>query len=78
VDLNDLVTPGISAASTNGVAGGVQEVYAAGLNWNVSRNVRFMLNYVHGNVAQFSGIAPLGADIGAKFNAVATRAEVFF
>jgi phosphate-selective porin OprO/OprP len=78
MDLNDLFTPGIAAATTNGVAGGVQEVYAAGLNWNVSRNVRFMLNYVHGDVAKCSGVAPLGADIGAKFNAVATRAEVFF
>jgi phosphate-selective porin OprO/OprP len=78
-DLNDLFTPGIPTATTNGVAGGVQEIYTVGLNWYVNRNVRFMLNYLHGTIDKFSGAAPTpGADIGAKFNALAMRTQVAF
>jgi phosphate-selective porin OprO/OprP len=74
-----LFTPGISTAVTNGVAGGAQNIYPAGLNWYVNRNVRFMLNYLHGTIDKFNGsTVPLGADIGAKFNALATRVQVAF
>jgi phosphate-selective porin OprO/OprP len=79
VDLNDLFTPGISTAVTNGVAGGVQEIYTLGLNWYPNRNVRFMLDYLHGKVDKFTGTAlPLGSDIGAHFNALAMRTQVAF
>ncbi len=79
VNLNSLFTPGISTAVTNGVAGGAQNIVTAGLNWYVNRNLRFMLNYLHGTVDKFNGsTVPLGADIGAKFNALATRVQVAF
>jgi phosphate-selective porin OprO and OprP len=79
VDLNDLFTPGISTAVTNGVAGGEQNIYTAGLNWYVNRNVRFLINYLHGTVDRLNGAAkPLGADIGAHFDALATRVQVAF
>jgi phosphate-selective porin OprO/OprP len=79
VDLNDLFTPGIPTAVTNGVAGGAQNVYTVGLNWYANRNVRFMFNYLHGTVDKFSGAAATaGADIGAHFDALAMRTQVAF
>ena len=79
VNLNDLFTPGVPTAVSNGVAGGKQQIYTAGLNWYATRNVRFMLNYLHGTVDKFSGAATsAGADIGAKFDALAMRTQVAF
>ena len=46
IDLNDQL------ATANGVAGGRQTIYTAGLNWYVNRNVRFMFNYLHGDIAK--------------------------
>jgi phosphate-selective porin OprO and OprP len=43
VDLNDQL------ATANGVTGGKQTIYTAGLNWYVTR---FMFNYLHGDVAK--------------------------
>lgn len=71
IDLNDQL------ATANGVAGGKQTVYTAGLNWYVNRNVRFMFNYVHGDIAkQVSATNP--GDVGAKFDALAMRTQVAF
>jgi len=71
IDLNDRL------ALADGIAGGKQTVYTVGLNWYVNRNVRFMLNYLHGTVdKQTSAVNP--ADVGAKFDAVAMRTQVAF
>jgi phosphate-selective porin OprO/OprP len=89
VGLNDLFTAGIPAATTNGVAGGEQNIYTIGLNWYVNRNVRIMLNYLHGTVDKNSAAAiaavagvspafPAGTDIGAKFDALAMRTQIAF
>ncbi|SDT15256.1 OprO/OprP family phosphate-selective porin [Bradyrhizobium canariense] len=71
VDLNDQL------ASANGVAGGRQTVYTAGLNWYANRNVRFMLNYLHGDITKQVSATNFG-DTGAKFDAVAMRTQVAF
>jgi phosphate-selective porin OprO and OprP len=64
-------------ATANGVAGGRQTVYTAALNWYVNRNVRFMFDYLHGDVAK--QISPVNAgDAGSKFNAFAMRTQVAF
>jgi phosphate-selective porin OprO/OprP len=64
-------------ATANGVAGGQQTIYTAALNWYVNRNVRFMFDYLHGDVAK--QISPTNAgDAGAKFNAFAMRTQVAF
>ena len=71
VDLNDQL------ATANGVAGGRQTVYTAGLNWYVNRNVRFLFDYLHGDVArQLSAIN--AGNAGSKFDAVAMRTQVAF
>ena len=64
-------------ATANGVAGGRQTIYTAALNWYVNRNVRFMFDYLHGDIAK--QISPTNAgDAGAKFNAFAMRTQVAF
>jgi phosphate-selective porin OprO and OprP len=64
-------------ATANGVSGGRQTVYTAGLNWYVSGNVRFMLDYLHGTVAK--QISPTNSgDAGSKFDALAMRTQVAF
>ena len=64
-------------ATAAGIAGGRQTVYTAALNWYVNRNVRFMFDYLHGDIAkQISAIN--AGDAGSKFNAFAMRTQVAF
>ena len=71
IDLNDRL------GFKDGIAGGDQTVYTAGLNWYVNRNVRVMFNYLHGTIGkQLSGVVP--TNTGAKFDAAAMRAQVSF
>jgi phosphate-selective porin OprO/OprP len=64
VDLNDSV-----------VYGGVQKNLTFGVNWYVNDNLRFMLNWVNGEVEKRNAA---NIDVGAKYNAVAMRAQVAF
>src|SRR5882724_3028991 len=61
MDLND------QFATANGVAGGRQTIYTAALNWYISRNIRFMFDYLHGNIAKQVSPTNFG-DTGAKFD----------
>jgi phosphate-selective porin OprO/OprP len=71
MDLNDQL------GSTSGVAGGRQLVYTVALNWYVNRNVRFMFDYLHGNVSR--QVSPtIFTDAGSKFDAFAMRTQVAF
>jgi len=71
IDLNDRLGTAI------GVAGGRQTIYTLALNWYVSRNVRFMFDYLHGNVARQVNSTNFG-DAGSKFDAFAMRTQVAF
>jgi phosphate-selective porin OprO/OprP len=71
IDLNDQL------ATATGIAGGRQTIYTAGLNWYVNRNVRFLFDYLHGNVAKQISPTNIG-DAGAKFDAFAMRTQVAF
>ncbi len=71
INLNDQL------GTANGVAGGQQTIYTAGLNWYVNANVRFMFDYLHGNIAK--QVSPTNnGDAGAKFDAFAMRTQVAF
>jgi phosphate-selective porin OprO/OprP len=71
IDLNNQL------GTANGIAGGRQTVYTAALNWYVNGNVRFMLNYLHGNVAKMTTPTSM-VDAGSKFDAVAMRTQFAF
>jgi phosphate-selective porin OprO and OprP len=71
IDLNNQL------GTATGIAGGRQTVYTAGLNWYVNRNVRFLFDYFHGNVAKQISPTNIG-DAGAKFDAFAMRTQVAF
>jgi phosphate-selective porin OprO/OprP len=71
IDLNNQL------GTINGIAGGRQTVYAAALNWYVNGNVRFMLDYLHGNVTR-QATPTSAADAGSKFDAVAMRTQWAF
>lgn len=71
IDLNNQL------GTVTGIAGGRQTVYTAALNWYVNRNVRFLFDYLHGNVAKQISPTNIG-DAGAKFDAFAMRTQVAF
>jgi phosphate-selective porin OprO and OprP len=71
IDLNDQL------ATANGVAGGRQAIYTAALNWYVNGNVRFMFDYLHGDVARQISATNAG-NAGSKFDAFAMRTQVAF
>ena len=71
IDFNDQL------GTATGIAGGRQTVYTAALNWYVNSNIRFMLNYLHGDVSKQAS-ATSAADVGSKFDAVALRTQVAF
>jgi phosphate-selective porin OprO/OprP len=74
IDLNDQL------ATANGVAGRKQTVHTAGLNWYVNRNVGFMFNYLHGDIAKQMSATNVGdvGDVGAKFDAFTVRTHIAF
>jgi phosphate-selective porin OprO and OprP len=71
IDLNDQL------GFAGGASGGKQTIWAAGLNWYVNRNIRFMLDYLHGTIEKQA--SPLDVhDTGARFDAVAARTQIAF
>jgi phosphate-selective porin OprO/OprP len=71
IDLNDRL------GFPDGASGGRQTIYAAGLNWYVNRDIRFMLNYLHGVIDKQNTPTDF-RDTGAKFDAVAMRTQIYF
>ncbi len=71
VDLNDQL--GVA----NGVAGGRQTIYTAAVNWYINRNIRFMFNYLHGDVTKQISATNAG-NAGSTFDALAMRTQVAF
>jgi phosphate-selective porin OprO/OprP len=87
INLNDDFTPGVAPPrGSNAVGGGKQTVYSVGLNWYPNANIRFMFDYLHGNIDKKFSIAagggisgtPLGTPVGGEFDAVVLRTQVAF
>lgn len=76
IDLNDRVARGRPAASTGGVYGGVQDVYAVGVNWYPNEHLRFMLDYDIINVDRLNATGT--TQVGQRIQAVALRAQAAF
>ena len=76
INLDDRVTRGIAASVTAGVYGGVQDVYAVGVNWYPNDQLRFMLDY---DIISVDRLNPAGtAQVGQRIQAVALRAQAAF
>ncbi|HEU0215933.1 MAG TPA: porin [Stellaceae bacterium] len=87
INLNDHFRPGFAPPpGSNAVGGGNQTIYQVGLNWYPNANMRFMFDYLHGDIIkQFStaaggGIAgtPLGANVGGTMDALVLRSQFAF
>ncbi len=76
INLNDKVTRGVAAATTGGVYGGEQNVYAVGVNWYPNDFLRVMLDYDVINVDKLN--AGGTAQNGQRIQAVALRAQAAF
>jgi phosphate-selective porin OprO/OprP len=78
VDLNDDLRPGTAPHLTGGVNGGDQQTYSFGVNWYPNINMKFMLDYLHANVAKLksntTGTYP-STYAGTKIDAVAARVQ---
>lgn len=73
LDLND--NAGIAGLPTpaGGVRGGRQSIWSVGLNWYPNNAIRFLLDYQHTDVSRLNSA---GADIGARLDTVALRAQL--
>jgi phosphate-selective porin OprO/OprP len=73
LDLND--NAGFAGVLTpvGGVRGGRQNIWTVGLNWYPNNAIRFLLDYQHTNVSRLN---TAGADIGARLDTVALRAQL--
>ena len=67
-NLNDL-----DAAAV--VRGGIQRNMTVGLNWYPNQNIRFMFNWIHGEVERTTAA---NVDIGAEYDIFATRMQIAF
>jgi phosphate-selective porin OprO/OprP len=67
-DLNDL-----DAAAV--VRGGVQQNFTVGLNWYPNQNIRFMFNWIHGEVERFNAA---NVNLGAEYDVFASRMQIAF
>jgi phosphate-selective porin OprO and OprP len=84
INLNDRFASGLTTPS--GIGGGRQNVASVDLIWYPNRNMRFMLEFLHGNIAKNystaagGGVAgtPLGEPIGGRVNALALRTQIAF
>jgi len=83
VDLNSNFQNGETlAGNPAAVDGGLQRAYTLGLNWYPNNVVRLLLDYNRISYEKANGAAqkglPLGAPIGAAFNAISFRVQVAY
>ena len=59
----------------NGIRGGQQKIWTAGLNWYPNNAIRFLLDYQHTDVSRLDSA---GASLDARLDAVSLRAQATF
>ncbi|MBV9570056.1 MAG: hypothetical protein JO056_02330 [Alphaproteobacteria bacterium] len=75
LDLNfDAGSPN-TVVGVNGIRGGEQKIWTAGLNWYPNNAIRFMLDYQHTDVSRLNSA---GGDLGARLDAVSLRTQIAF
>jgi phosphate-selective porin OprO/OprP len=75
LDLNfDAGLPG-TPLPKNGIRGGEQKIFTAGVNWYPNNAIRFLLDYQHTDASRLNSA---GASIGGRLDAVSLRAQVAF
>ncbi len=57
------------------VRGGEQKNLTVGLNWYVNQNIRFMFNWIHGEVEKTTAA---NLDVGVEYDIFATRMQIAF
>jgi phosphate-selective porin OprO and OprP len=83
IDLVDNYSP-LTALSAQPAAvnGGRQSGYTFGLNWYPNDLLRFMLDYNHVDYSKLNGAAvagaPLGVQVGTRFDALSLRSQIVF
>jgi phosphate-selective porin OprO/OprP len=83
INLTDAFNPLRSLSSQpDAIDGGKQTSYTFGLNWYVNSLLRLTTNYIHTDYRKLNGTAvagaPLGAQVGAKADAIAVRAQFVY
>ena len=83
IDLVDHYSPAVAlSADPAAVEGGRQTGYSLGLNWYPNDLLRFMLDYNHVDFDKRNGAAvagaPLGVQVGDRFDAISLRSQIVF
>jgi phosphate-selective porin OprO/OprP len=59
----------------DGIRGGEQRIWTAGLNWYPNNAIRFMLDYQHTDANRLSST---GSSLDGRLDAVSLRAQIAF
>ena len=75
IDLNDNEGLAGVAAPADGIRGGEQSVFTAGLNWYLNPTIRFMFDYQHVDIDRLNAA---GLEIGQDYDVVSARSQLAF
>ena len=82
-DLNCQQGAAGEAAPLDGLRGGEQKIYAAGLNWYLNPIIRSMLDYQHVTIDRLlpsaaTFVTPAGAEVGQHYHVFKVRSQLAF